>query len=149
MADSNQHANTGQHDTIQPAPQDFNEERFLKHLTKVQEEFRKEYPNLPASDSDLKVETQWWRAIGDFSAVMNNGSVPKEINEALQAASKAFKEENYSREAFEKFAVEAKTLLADHHEALRVMEETILKNPDVWEKMREYSLSKPEKPEKD
>ncbi|KAM7194940.1 hypothetical protein V8F33_006982 [Rhypophila sp. PSN 637] len=149
MADSNQHRNPGQQDTIQPATQGFNEERFLKHLTQVQAEFRNEYPDLPASGSDLKLETQWWRAIGDFSATMNHGSVPKETNEALQAASKAFKEKNYSREAFEKFAVEARTLLADHHAALRVIEETILKNPEVWEKMREYVLSQPKNPEED
>lgn len=69
------------------------------------------------------------------------GSVPTEVHEKLQAASKDFAAVKCSREAFDKFAVEAKGLLAGHDEALRLVEKTILKSPEVWEKMHEYMVS--------
>lgn len=70
------------------------------------------------------------------------GSIPKEVNDKLQAATRDFALADYSRAAFEKFAIEARSLLVAHDEALRLVEDTLLKTPEVWDKMHEYAVSK-------
>lgn len=77
---------------------------------------------------------------------MNNlqESVLEDVNDKLQIVSKEFAAANYSREALERFAAEARSLLADHDEALRLQESAILKNPGVWDKMHETVMAKRE-----
>lgn len=63
------------------------------------------------------------------------------MNEEVRAACEEFAAAKYSREAFDKFAVEVRGLLAGHEKVLRLVEDSILKSPEVWEKMHEYLSS--------
>ena len=64
-------------------------------------------------------------------------SLPKDVNDELMSACQDFKDANYSREALNRLAADARTLLAGHEEALRLFEGTILKTPGVWDRMHE------------
>ncbi|KAM7214447.1 hypothetical protein V8F06_010204 [Rhypophila decipiens] len=137
-----------------PVPE-FTKEYFLARAAEVQDQLRQQNPDLQASDVDLKLSSGWWQPIFDLSTLidtlrglqLNNRqeSLPKDVNEKLQAACKDFAVANYSREALSKFSSEASALLAGHDEALRLFESTILKNPGVWDKMHEHAIGKQEK----
>lgn len=58
------------------------------------------------------------------------------------AACQEFIAAEYSRAALEKFTSEARTLLASHEKALQLVEDTILKNPNIWDQMHEHVTAK-------
>ncbi|KAK4212531.1 hypothetical protein QBC37DRAFT_374937 [Rhypophila decipiens] len=123
---------------------EFTNEYFLARAAEVQDQLRQQNPDLQASDVDLKLSSGWWQPMFDLSTLVDE-SLPKDVNDKLQAACKDFVVANYSREALSKFSSEARALLAGHDEALRLFESTVLKNPGVWDKMHEHTIAKQEK----
>ncbi|KAH0525705.1 hypothetical protein TsFJ059_009127 [Trichoderma semiorbis] len=119
----------------------FTEEDFLERATAVQERLLRENPDMSEAELDLKLSTGWYKPAFDLSQVLNE-SVPKDIQDKLVAACQEFIAAECSRAALEKFRSEARTLLASHEKALQLVEDTLLKNPNIWDQMHEHVTAK-------
>ncbi|KAM7185940.1 hypothetical protein V8F33_012129 [Rhypophila sp. PSN 637] len=115
--------------------------RLYSRFAEAQEKFRQGNPTSLDLGSNLSLSAEWWKPLSDLSIALNAGSIPKEVNEEVQAACEEFAAAKYSREAFDKFAIEVRGILAGHEKVLRLVEDSILKSPEVWEKMHEYLSS--------